>query len=284
MKYLYLITAALFLMVACEKPKDGKSGISGSKVISGKGSPTMDLGAEGDYFIDTLTSVLWGPKYSTSWGSGIEMTGNTILNGLTDPTFSTGKLGDYYLNFAKKILYGPKNQFGWGEGTSLARNLTVSNFIYTPWQVTAGTTKDSIIDGTAAKIRYAYPKSLTTEILETGTMVTYMRFGSTVIPLPYLSFAGGKANTLNAYYGLKKVVIARVTENVSVAGDVIGMSSSLEYRHIFIPGNLVGQPAGEKTPQINGGNKVVQIEGINDPIDFRTMSYENVCNLLGIEP
>lgn len=284
MKYFIILFAAVILQVSCKKPTDGKPGVNGNNIIQGEGIPKMSIGMEGDYYFDSKTNVLWGPKSSTNWGSGIELTGSTLLSGGINPFFSTGKINDYYLNWATKTLFGPKTVNGWGKGMALAQNLTTASFIYTTWQATAGTTKDTVMDGTAYKVRYAYPKSLTSEILTSGLMITYMRFGGTNYPLPYASFAGGKANVLNAFYGLKKVVIGRSTNNVNTAADLITMSSSLEYRHIFIPGNMAGQAAGAKSNTISDEKLIVQLPGMDYPIDLKAISYEELCAILHIQP
>lgn len=54
----------------------------GSPVLAGNGSPTGAIGNDGDLYIDQLNAVLYGPKASGAWGSGINLS-----NG---PTGATG--------------------------------------------------------------------------------------------------------------------------------------------------------------------------------------------------
>ena len=42
---------------------------SGRSLLSGSGAPTADLGKKGDYYIDTTTKRLYGPKGDTDWGA-----------------------------------------------------------------------------------------------------------------------------------------------------------------------------------------------------------------------
>lgn len=54
----------------------GPAGASGSQILTGVGSPSNALGANGDIYIDTDTGEFWGPKSGGSWGA--------------DPFFQTG--------------------------------------------------------------------------------------------------------------------------------------------------------------------------------------------------
>ena len=44
-----------------------------SKVISGVNTPTNDIGDIGDYYIDTDSQLIYGPKTNNSWGNGINV-------------------------------------------------------------------------------------------------------------------------------------------------------------------------------------------------------------------
>ncbi|MCH5716555.1 hypothetical protein [Niabella hibiscisoli] len=46
----------------------GAAGTPGSKILSGTGAPDAALGAEGDYFLDKTTYLLYGPKTGGAWG------------------------------------------------------------------------------------------------------------------------------------------------------------------------------------------------------------------------
>jgi hypothetical protein len=45
----------------------GKDGINGKTVLHGTGAPTNATGAEGDFYINTTTDEIFGPKGASSW-------------------------------------------------------------------------------------------------------------------------------------------------------------------------------------------------------------------------
>lgn len=51
------------------------AGAGGAPTLSGVGAPTSSLGVDGQLYIDTESSVLYGPKTAMGWGSGIQLTG-----------------------------------------------------------------------------------------------------------------------------------------------------------------------------------------------------------------
>lgn len=50
-------------------------GTAGKTVLSGSGAPSSGTGANGDFYIDTSASRIYGPKASGAWGSGTSMIG-----------------------------------------------------------------------------------------------------------------------------------------------------------------------------------------------------------------
>jgi hypothetical protein len=66
----------------------GPYGADGSKIYNGSGAPSAGLGVSGDFYVDTGTGRLYGPKASGSWGAGI-----SIQGGPTGPTGVTGSVG-----------------------------------------------------------------------------------------------------------------------------------------------------------------------------------------------
>jgi len=64
----------------------GENGKDGSTIISGRNSPVSNEGEIGDYYIDSLNSLIYGPKISTRWGAGRSLKGNpgkfTIKQGI----------------------------------------------------------------------------------------------------------------------------------------------------------------------------------------------------------
>jgi hypothetical protein len=47
----------------------GPAGLSGRTLLNGTGSPTDELGSDGDFFIDTVAKQLFGPKLNGNWNA-----------------------------------------------------------------------------------------------------------------------------------------------------------------------------------------------------------------------
>ena len=108
----------------------GRAGANGNTILHGSSLPTTGLGANGDFYLDTATESLYGPKTAGSWPtSGTSLVGpeglqgnpgNTILSGSSLPSAGLGANGDFYLDTATESLYGPKTAGSWPtSGTSL---------------------------------------------------------------------------------------------------------------------------------------------------------------------
>jgi hypothetical protein len=112
-------------------------GADGNTVLNGSVDPTSE-GEDGDFYINTTTNEIFGPKAGGTWpSSGTSLVGpagadgapgadgadgadgNTVLNGSVDPT-SEGEDGDFYINTASNEIFGPKASGTWpSSGTSL---------------------------------------------------------------------------------------------------------------------------------------------------------------------
>lgn len=118
-----------------EKGEQGIAGKDGATVLNGNTDPTAEQGSVGDFYINTSTYVLFGPKSSSGWGSGESILGAkgdkgdkgengekgdkgekgekgdkgeaeyVILSGNSDPTNSMGSEGDFYINRLTKTLH-----------------------------------------------------------------------------------------------------------------------------------------------------------------------------------
>lgn len=60
---------------------DGVDGEDGRTLLNGTTVPGSGIGAEGDFYLRTSTSVLYGPKVGSSWGSGVSLVGPTGATG-----------------------------------------------------------------------------------------------------------------------------------------------------------------------------------------------------------
>jgi hypothetical protein len=133
----------------------GAAGADGKTILNGTTNPVAGTGVLGDFYLNTSSKVLFGPKTAGGWGTGVSLVGpagatgaagatgpqglqgpqgiqgvagpagaagadgKTILNGSSNPVAGTGVLGDFYLNTNSKVLFGPKTAGGWGTGVSL---------------------------------------------------------------------------------------------------------------------------------------------------------------------
>lgn len=84
-------------------------------ILSGTKPPVdLEIGKDGDFYIDLSAQKLYGPRTSGIWGLGICLKGEacrdgkSILSGLDSPLAGIGQQGDFYLDLNSYILYGPK--------------------------------------------------------------------------------------------------------------------------------------------------------------------------------
>ena len=74
----------------------GAAGANGKTVINGSTDPAAGTGQDGDFYINTATNTLFGPKVSGAWPSGISLvgpqgaTGSAGAQGIQGPTGATG--------------------------------------------------------------------------------------------------------------------------------------------------------------------------------------------------
>jgi hypothetical protein len=100
----------------------GIAGTNGNSVLNGTGVPSSSLGVNGDFYIDTNNSQIYGPKTAGAWGgptSLLGLTGNGVLSGAGAPLVGLGENGDFYIDTTANAIYGPKTLGSWGSPTSL---------------------------------------------------------------------------------------------------------------------------------------------------------------------
>lgn len=73
--------------------EDGEDGEDGNTILSGSTIPTNSVGVLGDFYINTATSMLYGPKGSGGWPAGVSLLGPTGPQGPTGPTGPQGPEG-----------------------------------------------------------------------------------------------------------------------------------------------------------------------------------------------
>lgn len=76
---------------AGEDGADGAQGADGRTILSGSGAPTTQ-GEDGDFYLDTATSTLYGPK-NVTWPAGVSLIGPAGADGAGIPAISSGDSG-----------------------------------------------------------------------------------------------------------------------------------------------------------------------------------------------
>jgi hypothetical protein len=71
----------------------GVAGMNGKTVLSGTTEPSRSIGNDGDFYINTTTSALYGPKIDSEWGSGTSLVGPRGEAGPTGPQGIQGAAG-----------------------------------------------------------------------------------------------------------------------------------------------------------------------------------------------
>lgn len=126
------------------KGTKGDRGDTGNSIRSGHGAPSVDVGTDGDLYIDWTGQLLYGPKASGAWPvegaylkgevgpigqigpqgergfTGLKGDhGTSVLSGRFVPLNNVGVDGDFYLNLDTTTLYGPKSDGEWSTGIGL---------------------------------------------------------------------------------------------------------------------------------------------------------------------
>jgi hypothetical protein len=71
----------------------GIDGVDGNTILNGVVDPPAFVGVDGDFYLNTISSRLFGPKVGTNWGAGVSIKGATGATGLTGPAGATGQAG-----------------------------------------------------------------------------------------------------------------------------------------------------------------------------------------------
>lgn len=71
----------------------GTNGTDGKSVLNGTTDPVAATGNNGDFYINTATNFLFGPKTAGAWPAGVSLVGATGATGPQGPTGLTGATG-----------------------------------------------------------------------------------------------------------------------------------------------------------------------------------------------
>ncbi|MBC7390954.1 MAG: hypothetical protein H7329_17230, partial [Opitutaceae bacterium] len=122
---------------------NGTNGLDGRTVLNGASDPVSTTGANGDFYINSTSSKIFGPKAAGTWPTGVNLVGSagtngssgsngtngtngtngldgrTVLSGVSDPVSTTGTNGDFYINTTSNKIFGPKAAGIWPTGVNL---------------------------------------------------------------------------------------------------------------------------------------------------------------------
>lgn len=85
----------------------GPAGSNGQTILNGTNNPGSGIGTVGDFYLNTSTNILFGPKTAGGWGTGISLVGPA---GPAGPAGATGPQG-------LQGATGPQGPAGTGGGT-----------------------------------------------------------------------------------------------------------------------------------------------------------------------
>jgi collagen triple helix repeat protein len=106
----------------------GPAGPPGNTILYGPSNPNSGAGRDGDFYINTTTHFMFGPKVSGAWPAGTSLIGpqgpqgiqgNMVRYGTVNPASGVGVNGDFYINTTTNFLFGPKAAGAWPAGVSL---------------------------------------------------------------------------------------------------------------------------------------------------------------------
>jgi hypothetical protein len=290
----FLSISMLFILIsACSKEGEtgpqgltgeiGPAGENGSVMHSGSGAPDLDLGAEGDYYLDKDARSLYGPKtVGSGWGIPIDLSGpagddgddgadgSQIYAGTTDPDATFGEDGDFYLNKTTYDLFGPKASGSWGSPINLkgTANIIYSVWIDANWNITD--------NATTKRMKIPVNQLTNNNLRDKSIVLLYLRqYGtSSIYPMPS---AGRWSNTFYSYtFGnnLTDFTQAILVELVSTNGAGLTEYQATafrgnRFRYVIIPFNSVIEAETGKTGvpgniDFSNYNEVREVYGIRD--------------------
>lgn len=239
----------------------GADGSDGSVIYSGNSVPETTIGKVGDFYLNTSTGLLYGPKTAAGWGAGLPLkgpagatgatgiAGSKTLSGTGAPAIESGNNGDFYLDKSSYLLYGPKTNSGWGAGLNLqgpAGPAGTANVIYSDWIKPATYTKTTVF----STIHFSYTiteAQITPDILDKGTVIVYGKLngynpviwpvdnvGMLPIVITYLVGTDNNIDTWSSTISLGKIQLD-VTSSLNQYSSI---SNSHSFRYVIIPGGI----------------------------------------------
>jgi len=184
------------------------NGADGKTILNGAVAPTTE-GIDGDFYIDTATDTIYGPKAAGTWPAGVSLVGpagsngtngtngvngNTILYGAVAPT-TEGVDGNFYIDTVTNLIYGPKATT-WPAGVSLVG--PAATMVQSELTGTTHTVDNTDLAGNVVrKLNNAAAITVTVAPSLTGTEpATFIQTGAGAV-----TFAPGAGVTINSTSG-----------------------------------------------------------------------------------
>jgi hypothetical protein len=240
----------------------GPTGANGNSVLNGTINPTSFIGVNEDFYINTTTNTIFGPKSGNTWPPGVSTegytgsigftgpsgptgtNGNSVLNGTVNPTSFIGVNGDFYINTATNTIFGPKSGSTWPLGI--------------------------LLDGPTGPTGYATNTGATGPTGYTGsTGPGYRIYGTT----PALSSVSG--GNIGPVLGNKNVLLGYQAglANTSLSSDNVGIGYNSLISATSATGNIaIGSSAGQFIT--TGNNNIL----IGSNAEINTTSYTTLNN------
>lgn len=115
----------------------GTAGADGKSILNGAGAPASTIGKEGEFYIDTTTKAIYGPKTGTSWGTPVSLVGakgdrgERGLPGTPGATGATGAAGKG-ITTIERVAGTNQLKISYTDGTSVNVNFPADqNTTYT---------------------------------------------------------------------------------------------------------------------------------------------------------
>lgn len=118
----------------------GPAGANGKSVLNGVGVPSSGLGSNGEFYIDTVAKLIYGPKTAGVWGTGVSIVGPTGAAGSTGASgagfIATSVTSNSIGTGSKTFTTQAGLAYGIGEFVFVVKD--ISNYMY--GQITAYST------------------------------------------------------------------------------------------------------------------------------------------------
>jgi hypothetical protein len=200
---------------------NGSAGANGKTVSYGTSNPATSTGVDGDFYINTASNMLFGPKASGTWPAGVSLVGPT---GATGPTGAAGLPGAAGAQGIQGVAgaagaTGPQGVAGLPGATGPAPSGTGIVTVSSGSLQTPGTLTGDVTTSAAGLVTSIATGAVTSDKLLDGTIATADLANSAVTDAKIAGMAGSKVSgniTGNA---------ANVTGTVAVANGGTGATT-----------------------------------------------------------